>query len=87
MIWQEIRDLCPHQWVLIEAVGAYPEGPKRVVNEVQLAGRFGDDSRAAHDRYTVLHAADRERESYSVHTDREELNIGIFDGRFNRIVT
>jgi hypothetical protein len=86
MTWQKIRELFPSQWVIIEAVGAYTEGPKHVIEEVHLADLFGGDYAAASQRYTDLHCADRNREYYVLHTDRVALNIGIFDGMTNRVV-
>lgn len=84
MKWQEVRELCPHRWVVVEAINAYTDGARRVTNELTLVGAFGDNFRDAWECYKAN--ADGKRELYPVHTAREELNIGIMDS-FHRIVT
>lgn len=86
MTWDEIRAICPKQWVIIEAVGAYTEGTNRVVNEVYLIAVFGTDVGAAWKRYAEVHRANREREYYVVHTDRVELDIRVLNA-FGRVVS
>ena len=86
MNWQEIRDQYPHRWLVVEAFDAYTEGAQRIANHLEVVGAFADDWKPAWEQYKRLHAADRRREYYVLHTDRPELNIGVMD-MFRRIVT
>ncbi|MCQ3929054.1 MAG: hypothetical protein DPW16_01225 [Chloroflexi bacterium] len=79
MNWQEIRRQYPKRWLLLEAIGAYSEGEKRVIPELKIIEVFGDDWHEAWEAYKTLHSANRQRELYFLHTDREELNIGVLD--------
>lgn len=83
MKWQEVRELAPHRWVVIEAINAYTEGARRVVDELTLVGAFGDDFRQAWECYKAN--ADGRRELYPVHTVKEELQIEIMD-KFHRVI-
>jgi hypothetical protein len=84
MTWQEIRNLCPSQWVVVEAIGAYTEEQRRVINELVLLNVFGADVRAAWVRYEELHRADRYREYYVIHTERKETDIRVLKA-FGRV--
>jgi len=86
MTWEEIREQYPHRWLVVEAYNAFTEGAKRVINHLEVVGMFEDDWKPAWEHYKRLHHADRWREYYVLHTDREELNIGVMD-EFRRIVT
>ena len=86
MNWQEIRQKYPHRWVVVEAFGAYTENGQRVIPHLELIADFADDWKPAWERYEALHDADKWREYYVLHTDREELNIGVLDA-FRRPVT
>jgi len=86
MTWQEIRDKYPHRWLVVEAIDAYTEKGKRVINHLEVVGVFGDDWKEAWEHYEKLHDADKWREYYYLHTDRAELDIGVIDN-FGRIIT
>lgn len=86
MKWQEIQEQYPHRWVVVEAIGAYTDGAHRVIEELALVGTFGSDFREAWEFYKHIHAQDKEREYYYLHTDREALNIGVMDA-FRRVIT
>jgi hypothetical protein len=86
MEWQAIREHYPHRWVIVEAFDAYTDGAKRITNHLEVVGMFGKDWKPAWDHYKRLHKTDKEREYYAVHTDREELNIGVLDA-FGRVLT
>ena len=87
MTWEEIREQYPHRWLVVEAIYAYTDGSRRVIDNLNVMAVFGeDDSKPAWEEYKRLHHEDREREYYPLHTDREALNIGVIDA-FGRIVT
>jgi hypothetical protein len=86
MTWQEIRDKYPHRWLVVEAIDAYTEKGKRVINHLEVVGVFGDDWKEAWEHYEKLHDEDKWREYYYLHTDRRELDIGVLDS-FGRIIT
>ena len=79
MKWQEVRQLCPHRWVVVEAINAYTDGARRVVDEINLVGSFGEDWHEAWEFYKKVHHENKYREYYYLHTDREELDIEVAD--------
>jgi hypothetical protein len=85
MDWQAIREQHPQQWLVVEAFDAYSENGQRVIPHLEVIQAFGSDSMAAWSMYKSLHRADTNREYYVLHTDREELNIGVLDV-FGRVV-
>lgn len=85
MNWQDIREKHPHSWLVVEAFGAFTENGQRVIPQLELIADFGDDWQAAWDRYKALHHADKQREYYMLHSDREVLDIGVLDS-FRRVV-
>jgi hypothetical protein len=85
MDWQTIRELYPSRWLIVEAIDAYTEGGHRVIPQLKVVGVFEDDWHPAWELYKQVHHEDRWREYYMLHTDREELNIGVMDA-FGRVV-
>ena len=81
MTWQAIQQAYPHQWVLVEAIDAYTDGPRRVIEQLNYIGSY-PDGKAAWKAYLENHRADRWREYYPLHTDRETLDIGIMDSTY-----
>jgi hypothetical protein len=79
MNWQKIRELHPHNWVVLLALDGRTEKGQRIINQFALMDVCGEDWKAAWERYKELHAADKWKEYYVLHTDREELNIGVMD--------
>lgn len=77
MDWQTIREKYPHTWLVVEALDGRTENGMRVINELQVLETFGEDSARAWEYYTEVHSADRQREHYVLHTDRNELNIHV----------
>ena len=75
MLWEEVKKTYPNQWVIIEAIEAYTEGDKRIINQITLVDNFQDDNNKALLQYLQLHRRHRERELYVVHTSRPELDI------------
>lgn len=85
MTWQMIREQYPGCWVVVEAINARTDGGRRVIDQLDVVTAFGADWKPAWEHYKQLHAADRHREYYVLHTDRAELNIGVMD-RFHRVI-
>ncbi|ACV64720.1 hypothetical protein Dtox_4040 [Desulfofarcimen acetoxidans DSM 771] len=75
MIWEEVKNAYPNQWVIIEAIEAYTEGDKRIIAQITVVNNFQDDNNKALLQYLQLHRKHRERELYVVHTSRPELDI------------
>lgn len=75
MVWSEIREAYPHQWLIVEALEAHttPEN-RRMLDRLAVIDTCSDGS-AAMQRYRELHRQYPLREFYFVHTDREELEI------------
>lgn len=74
MVWQDIRKHYPQQWLLVEAIKAYSEANKRVLEQLAVVDTF-PDSIAAMKRYVQLHHEAPQRELYVFHTSRETLDI------------
>lgn len=75
MQWQEVKQVYPEKWLIIEALHAHTETD---------AHRYLDDlaviepcvnAKDAMQHYRLLHQQYPEREFYFVHTSREELDI------------
>ncbi len=77
MTWEDVKKAYPEQWVLIEAVEAYTEGEKRIVEHMDVIGSFDDDGNKAFEKYIEMHKVHKEREYYIYHTSNEKLNIGV----------
>lgn len=75
MIWNEVKESHPDQWIIIEAMEAHTEGNKRIIDEVAVVDTFLNDNNKALLEYVRLHRKHRERELYVVHTSRPELDI------------
>ena len=86
MNWQELRENYPSSWLVLEAIGAFTENNQRIIPQLNFIGAFGSDWQAAWDYYKSLHHADKYREYYVLHTDREALDIGVMDS-FWRVVS
>ncbi len=74
MQWADVRRHFPHQWVVIEAISAYTEGDRRMIDELSVVDTY-PDGQAAWNGYSALHQQFSRREFYPVHTDREDLEI------------
>ena len=75
MIWEEVKNVYPNQWLIIEAIEAYTEGDKRIIAQMTVVNNYQDDNNKALLQYLQLHRKHRERELYVVHTSRPELDI------------
>ena len=74
MLWREIREHYPKQWLLLEAIKAHSRANRRVVVQLAVLGAF-PDSVSAMTSYARLHRGSPERELYVFHTSREKLEI------------
>jgi hypothetical protein len=73
--WNDIRSSYPRQWLLVEALAAWSQAGKRIVEELAVVGTY-PDGMSAMTSYKELHHREPGREFYVVHTDREVLDIG-----------
>jgi hypothetical protein len=74
MRWQEIRDLYPRQWILVEAIKAHSEADQRILEQLAVVGIF-PDSISALKSYAQLHHEAPRRELYVFHTSRETVDV------------
>ncbi len=74
MKWPEIRSHYPHQWLLVEAIKAYSEAGKRILEDLAVVNTFSDSTTAMRS-YLKLHREAPGRELLVLHTDREELDV------------
>ena len=77
MLWPEIRNVYPNQWLVVEALQAHttPE-QKRHLDQIAVVDICPDGS-AAMRRYRDMHQQYPTREFYFVHTGRAELDIRV----------
>lgn len=76
MKWQEIRQMHPGKWLLVEALKAHTEGNKRILDKLSLIDTFvdGQDAMKA---YSKLHSEEPHRELFVLHADRREPDITV----------
>lgn len=75
MIWSEIRNTYPNQWLLIEALEAKSTADhKRELQKIAVIERC-ENGGAAFQSYRRYHRQHPLREYYFVHTSREKLEI------------
>ena len=75
MLWSEIRETNPNQWLVIEALEAHTTpNNQRKLDKIAVI-EICDDGGAAMNSYRQLHLQYPAREFYFVHTSREELDI------------
>ena len=74
MCWDEVRNIYPSQWLIIEAIDARTEKRKRIVDEITVVDTFSNNNEAMR-KYIQLHKSHPNREMYVVHTSRPELDI------------
>jgi hypothetical protein len=85
MTWDEIRNLHPQAWVVVEAIDAFTQNGQRIISQLEFVAAFGSNWTLAWENYKNLHHIDKNREYYVVHTEREKLDIGVIDW-FGRIL-
>jgi hypothetical protein len=75
MQWPEVRNAYPDQWLVIEALEARTTpDQQRILDRLAVVDRCPDGA-AAFQAYRRLHQQYPQREFYSVHTSKEELEI------------
>jgi hypothetical protein len=74
MKWSNLREHYPNQWVLFEALEAYSQDGKRIVESLSFVDTF-ENSRCALDYYNLLHQKNPERELYVDHTSKKQLDL------------
>lgn len=75
MLWTEIREAHPNQWLIIEALEAHTTpDQQRELTQIAIIARCAD-GQEAQQRYRQLHTEYPQREFYFVHTSRETLDI------------
>ncbi|REE70547.1 hypothetical protein A8990_12932 [Paenibacillus taihuensis] len=87
MRWQEVQELLPEEWVVLEATKAHSVEGFRYIDEVIVIDKCADSTEALR-RYSELHRQEPEREYCFFHTSRPELvarerYVGIRGPRFN----
>ena len=75
MKWNDVRNTCSNQWVIIEAVRVHSDGEQRIIDDLSIVEVFGNDSSNGMYKYKEIHRDNKQRELYVVHTSREELDI------------
>lgn len=75
MKWEDVRQVFPNQWVLIEVIHAFTnENSERILEEVAVLKKF-TNSIDAMKSYKVFHKENPTREMYVLHTSKEEPSI------------
>ncbi len=77
MLWSEVREAYPSQWLIIEALEAETTPDMiRQLKRIAVVERCADGW-AAFQSYRRLHKERPEREYYFIHTDRIEPEIHV----------
>lgn len=76
MLWQEVRETYPGQWVVLEAISAHDIENKRIFEDISVV-KAVDDSMEAHHEYRTLHRKYPEREFLFVSTKNEYLDVTV----------
>ena len=74
MLWADIRQTYPEQWLVIEALEAHTDNDQRQIDRIAVIESC-PDGQAALQVYRRLHQQYPTREFYFVHTRRETLEI------------
>lgn len=79
MDWQTVREKYPHRWIVVEALDAFTEGKRRIINQMEVVEAFESDWKPAWECYKRVHHLDKSREYYMLHTKRPELEVMVVD--------
>lgn len=75
MLWSQVREAYPDQWLVVEALEAHTTDDSRRHIDRMAVLESCSDGRSAMQVYRCLHKEFPHRELYFVHTGREELEI------------
>ncbi|GMN99946.1 hypothetical protein [Parageobacillus thermoglucosidasius] len=74
MKWSELRRQCPNQFVLVEAISAYSQNGKRIIEEMEVIDWYHSAS-DAWNGYKQQHKTFPAKELYIFHTSKEEIEV------------
>lgn len=74
MKYSEAREVYKSKWILFQAVSAYSENGKRIVNDLAVLKSYDKGNEALKD-YANYHKADKQKEYYVYNTTHETLEI------------
>lgn len=74
MLWSEVRDSHPGQWLVIEALESHTEKDYRILDQVAVVETCPDGA-SAMQAYRRLHRQYPTRDFYFIHTSRETLQV------------
>lgn len=74
MLWTDIRQIYPDQWLIIEALEAHTEAEQRHLDRIAVIETCPDGETALQN-YRRLHQEYPQREFYFIHTSREQPDI------------
>ncbi|GIK56302.1 MAG: hypothetical protein BroJett015_19650 [Chloroflexota bacterium] len=75
MVWSDVRNNYPNQWLIIEALEAHTTAnSQRQLDRIAVVEKCVDGN-SAMEAYRRLHQLYPSREFYFVHTGREKLDI------------
>jgi hypothetical protein len=74
MLWTDVRQTYPDQWLIIEALEAHTEAERRHLDRIAVIETC-PDGKAALQSYRRLHQKYPQREFYYIHTSREQPDI------------
>jgi hypothetical protein len=74
MKWSELREHCPNQFVLVEAISAYSKNHKRIIEEMGLVKQY-QNAVDAWNGYKKIRRDFPEKELYIFHTSQEQIEV------------
>lgn len=74
MKWSEVREHFSGRCVLVEGLISETKGKERIIEEMSVIDDF-ENGHAAWKVYKKLHAENRNRELYILHTNNEEIKV------------
>ncbi|BAH05476.1 hypothetical protein [Clostridium kluyveri] len=74
MRWSEARKIYPNKWLLLEAIEAYSEKGKRIVEDFSIINVHAQGKDALKE-YAEKHRKNKNREMYVYNTKNKELLI------------
>jgi hypothetical protein len=78
MIWQQVRESYPSQWVVLEAVEAHNIENKRIFENISVVEAM-TDSLVAMKQYQALHKKHPQREFLFASTVNDKLDVTVHE--------